>query len=85
MKQTATHEKLDKLMNHIQSKHKTAMMTPETKAKTKCIVGGTPDRAEQWDINLPETKPRFVAGGAVGDFMVSAVTWRSRYGASNAL
>jgi hypothetical protein len=72
-------------MSHILSKHKTVMMTPETKEKTKCIVGGTPDRQEEWDVNLPETKPRFVAGGAVGEFVVSAVTGLSRYGASNAL
>jgi hypothetical protein len=72
-------------MTHILSKHKTVMMTPETKEKTKCIVGGTPDRSEEWDINLPETKPKFMAGGAVGDFVVSAVTGRSRYGSSNAV
>ena len=73
------HEKLDNLMQHIVSKHQTQMMTPETKEKTKCIVGGCPDRTEDWDINLPESKIVKV-GGAVGEFMVSAMTGLSKYG-----
>ena len=66
-------------MLHIQAKHKTAMMTPETKEKTKTIVGGCPDRSLEWDINLPYTKPRSVPGGAVGEFVVSAVTGITKY------
>ena len=77
--QTTVYEKLDPLMLHIQSKHKTAMMTIETKEKTKTIVGGTPDRTEEWDINLPYTKPRSVPGGPVGEFVVSAVTGITKY------
>ena len=66
-------------MIHIMAKHKTAMMTPETKEKTKCIVGGTPDRTEEWDVNLPYTRPR-ATGGAVGEFVYSAMTGLSKYG-----
>ena len=72
-------------MQHIQAKHKTAMMTPETKEKTRTIVGGVADRAEEWDINLPVTKIRQIAGGAVGEFVVSAMTGISKYGSSTAL
>lgn len=66
-------------MIHVTSKHNTTMMTVETKEKTKCIVGGVADRSEDWDVNLPETKVRN-AGGAVGEFVMSAVTGLSKYG-----
>ncbi|KAI6876266.1 hypothetical protein KC343_g12086 [Hortaea werneckii] len=71
--ETAVHEGLDALMNHLLSRHKTSMLTPEVLAKTKCIVGGTPDKVQEWDINLPAAKAHSV-GGMVGEFVVSAVT-----------
>ncbi|RMY51089.1 hypothetical protein D0863_14691 [Hortaea werneckii] len=71
--ETAVHEGLDALMNHLLSRHKTPMLTPEVLAKTKCIVGGTPDKVQEWDINLPTAKAHSV-GGIVGEFVVSAVT-----------
>ncbi|KAI7159467.1 hypothetical protein KC349_g4136 [Hortaea werneckii] len=71
--ETAVHEGLDALMTHLLSRHKTPMLTPEVLAKTKCIVGGTPDKGQEWDINLPAAKMHSV-GGIVGEFVVSAVT-----------
>lgn len=71
--ETAVHEGLDALMNHLLSRHKTPMLTPEVLAKTKCIVGGTPAKVQEWDINLPVAKMHSV-GGIVGEFVVSAVT-----------
>ncbi|KAI7491124.1 hypothetical protein KC357_g1820 [Hortaea werneckii] len=71
--ETAVHEGLDALMNHLLSRHKTPMLTPEVLAKTKCIVGGTPDKVQEWDINLPAAKVQSVSG-KVGEFVVSAVT-----------
>ncbi|KAI7281724.1 hypothetical protein KC345_g3982 [Hortaea werneckii] len=71
--ETAVHEGLDALMNHLLSRHKTPMLTPEVLAKTKCIVGGTPDKVQEWDVNLPAAKVHSV-GGIVGEFVVSAVT-----------
>lgn len=65
-------------MTHIYAKHKTSMMTVETKERTKCIVGGVAERAEDWDVNLPLTKPRG-PGGSVGEFMVSAMSGISKY------
>lgn len=65
-------------MSHIFSKHKTSMMTPETKERTKCIVGGVPERTEEWDVNLPFTRPKG-PGGPVGEFMMSAMSGISKY------
>ncbi|RMY75349.1 hypothetical protein D0863_02646 [Hortaea werneckii] len=71
--ETAVHEGLDALMTHLLSRHKTPMLTPEVLAKTKCIVGGTPDKVQEWDINLPAARMHSV-GGFVGELFVSAVT-----------
>ncbi|GAB1739188.1 hypothetical protein NU219Hw_g3939t1 [Hortaea werneckii] len=71
--ETAVHEGLDALMTHLLTRHKTPMLTPEVLAKTKCIVGGTPDKGQEWDINLPAAKIHSV-GGIVSELIVSAVT-----------
>ncbi|KAK4620097.1 hypothetical protein CLAFUW4_11289 [Fulvia fulva] len=71
-RETAVHPNLDALMSHILSKHKTAMMTPEVKAKTMCIVGGSPEKTQVWDINLPQTHRRKL-GGFVGEYVAKAV------------
>lgn len=63
---TGTHDKLDALMLHIISKHKTAMVTPETRERCKAVVGGVADKREEWDVNLPETRQRG-GYGAVGE------------------
>ncbi|EME41841.1 hypothetical protein DOTSEDRAFT_177211 [Dothistroma septosporum NZE10] len=71
-RETAVH-RLDALMSHILSKHKTAMMTPEVKAKTMCIVGGSPEKNSDWDINLPESHKRKLSG-FVGEYIIKAIT-----------
>ena len=75
---SGVHDRLDGLMLHIVSKHKTAMMTPETRENTKAIVGGVADKAADWDVNLPETR-KLGAMSALGEFTVSAVTGLSKY------
>lgn len=55
------------------------MMTPETRGNTKAVVGGMPDKADEWDVNLPETKKAGLLK-AVGEFTVAAVTGLSKYG-----
>jgi len=76
---TAVHDKIDGLMMHIVTKHKTVMLTPETRENTKAIVGGVADKAADWDVNLPETK-KLGAIGTLGEFSLSAVTGLSKYG-----
>ena len=72
------HDKIDGLMIHVVTKHKTVMMTPETRENTKAIVGGVARKAAEWDVNLPETK-KLGAMTALGEFTVSAVTGLSKY------
>ncbi|KAF7192211.1 hypothetical protein HII31_06243 [Pseudocercospora fuligena] len=71
--ETITYKDLKALLGHVTSKHKTHMMTPEVKEKTRCVVGGAPGKDEVWDINLPETQGRNLMGSA-GRFVISAVT-----------
>lgn len=52
---SVAYEKLDHLMLHITSKHKTAMLTPEIKRKTQCVVGSVAIQEKDWDVNIPET------------------------------
>ncbi|EMC92999.1 hypothetical protein BAUCODRAFT_96468 [Baudoinia panamericana UAMH 10762] len=76
----AAHVDLDSLLWHITAKHKTTMMTPEVRSKTRCIVGGTADRTDEtWDINLPETIKRSM-GTAFGGLVIGAVTGIPGYG-----
>ncbi|KAK6442428.1 hypothetical protein LTR95_001336 [Oleoguttula sp. CCFEE 5521] len=65
----ATYEKLDHLMVHIVSKHKTSMMTPEIKAKTKCMVGGVAKADEDWDMSFPSAVQKG-AGVAADELMI---------------
>ncbi|KAK3071088.1 hypothetical protein LTR53_009282 [Teratosphaeriaceae sp. CCFEE 6253] len=74
---TAVHEKLEHLILHIVSKHKTTMITPETRTKTKCLVGGMTERAEDWDIHIPVSTQKG-AGVAADEFFVSASKFFSR-------
>ncbi|KAK3071870.1 hypothetical protein LTR53_007861 [Teratosphaeriaceae sp. CCFEE 6253] len=74
---TAVHEKLEHLMLHIVSKHKTTMITPETRTKTRCLVGGMTERAEDWDIHIPVSTQKG-AGVAADEFFVSASKFFSR-------
>lgn len=67
------------LMAHIVSKHKTVMLTPETRESCKAVVGGVADKREEWDVNLPETR-KVGAMGALGEFTIAAVTGLSKYG-----
>ncbi|KXT10896.1 hypothetical protein AC579_9860 [Pseudocercospora musae] len=72
--ETIIYKDLKSLLGHVtSSKHKTHMMTPEVKEKTRCVVGGAPGKDEVWDINLPETQGRNLMGSA-GRFVISAVT-----------
>ncbi|KAK6437685.1 hypothetical protein LTR95_006114 [Oleoguttula sp. CCFEE 5521] len=66
---SASYEKLDHLMVHIVSKHKTSMMTPEIKAKTKCMVGGVAKADEDWDISFPSAVQKG-AGVAADELMI---------------
>jgi len=68
---TAAHNKLDHLMVHIISKHKSAMMTPEVKEKTKCVVGGVANQLSDWDINVPESIQKG-AGIVADEFFIPA-------------
>jgi hypothetical protein len=74
---TAVHDKLDHLMVHIISKHKTTMMTPEIRERTKCAVGSFPNQAEDWDIHVPESNQKG-AGVATDEFFISASKFFNR-------
>ncbi|KAF2106662.1 hypothetical protein BDV96DRAFT_328388 [Lophiotrema nucula] len=74
---TAAYDKLDHLMVHVISKHKTKMMTPEVKEKTKCIVGSVVDQRQDWDINVPESNQKG-AGVAADEFFISASKFFNR-------
>ncbi|RDW57299.1 hypothetical protein BP5796_12749 [Coleophoma crateriformis] len=64
------HDKLDHLMVHIISKHKSHMMPLETRKKTKCIVGNVANREEDWDINIPESDQKG-PGIVANEFFIS--------------
>lgn len=66
-------------MEHILAKHKASMITPETKEKTRCIVGRVAEAREDWDVNLTEAKSK-TARRAVRDLMAAAVTGFSDHG-----
>ena len=68
---SACHEKLEHLIVHIISKHKTATMTKEVKEKTKCVVGSDVNKEADWDINVPESGQKG-AGVATDEFFISA-------------
>ncbi|EME88617.1 uncharacterized protein MYCFIDRAFT_79971 [Pseudocercospora fijiensis CIRAD86] len=71
--QTTIYKNLKALLEHVVSRHKTYMLTPEVKEKTRCVVGGAPGKDVVWDVNLPETQGRSLKG-SVGKFVISAVT-----------
>lgn len=71
--QTTKFRDLKQLFGHVVGKHKTHMMTPEVREKTRCVVGGAPGKGQVWDVNLPETQNRNLTGTA-GKFVISAVT-----------
>jgi hypothetical protein len=74
---TAVHDKLDHLMVHIISKHKSTMKTPEIREKTKCIVGSVVSQVEDWDINVPESNQKG-AGVVADEFFISASKFFNR-------
>jgi hypothetical protein len=74
---TAIHDKLDHLMVHIISRHKSSMMTPEVKEKTKCIVGSVGRHVEDWDINVPESNQKG-ANVVADEFLISASKFFNR-------
>jgi hypothetical protein len=74
---TAIHDKLEHLMVHIISKHKSTMMTPEVREKTKCVVGSEANQVEDWDINVPESTQRG-AGVVADEFLISASKFFNR-------
>ena len=56
------------------AKHKASMMTPEIKAKAKCITGGSlvPSQGQQdWDVMVPEAHVKSV-GTAADELRISA-------------
>ena len=74
---TAVHDKLDHLMLHIISKHKSIMLTPEVREKTKCVVGNVVNQVEDWDINVPESYQK--GTGVVADeLLISASKFFNR-------
>ena len=77
---TAVHDKLDHLMVHIISKHKSTMMTPENREKTKCVVGNVANLVEDWDINVPESNQN--GAGVVADefFILASKIFNRRKG-----
>lgn len=77
---TAKHERLEHLFVHIMSKHKSAMLTPEIKGKTKTIIGSVVDKAQDWDIILPESGAKGV-GTTADELRISAgKLWGRRKG-----
>jgi hypothetical protein len=74
---TAVHEKLDHLMVHIISKHKSTMMAPEIRDKTKCVVGSVVKQVEDWDINIPESNQKG-ASVVADEFFISASKFFNR-------
>ncbi|KAF2724462.1 hypothetical protein K431DRAFT_310028 [Polychaeton citri CBS 116435] len=77
---TVAHDRLDHLLLHIITKHKTTMLTPEVKEKTRCITGSIVGQPKDWDINLPESTSKG-AGAAAEEFFISAGKfWNRRKG-----
>ncbi len=74
---TASYDKLDHLLMHIMTGHKVAMITPEVKTQTRCIVGPIAGQTQEWDINLPESKSKG-SGTAADEFFMSASRFWSR-------
>lgn len=74
---TAVHDRLDHLMLHIISKHKTTSMTPEVREKTKCVIGSVVNQGDDWDINVPESNQKG-AGVVADEFLISASRFFSR-------
>jgi len=68
---TACHDKLDHLMVHIISKHKSKTITQEMREKTKCVIGSVANQSEDWDINVPETNQKGAAVAA-DELIISA-------------
>lgn len=62
---TSVYDKLEHLLVHIISKHKSSRMTKEIRAKTKCFIGSDANQADDWDINIPEATPK--VGGVLAD------------------
>jgi hypothetical protein len=62
---TAVHDKVDHLMLHIISKHRSNTITTEMKAKLKCIVGTVVNQGADWDITVPVSNPK--SAGVVAD------------------
>ncbi|KAF2446710.1 hypothetical protein P171DRAFT_429677 [Karstenula rhodostoma CBS 690.94] len=71
------YDKLDHLMVHVISKHKPITLTPETRAKTKCVVGNVAHHLEDWDIHVPESTQKNT-GVATEQFLISASKFFSR-------
>lgn len=68
---SAAHEKLEHLLVHIVAKHKSTMMTPEIKAKTKCVTGNIAGQKQDWDVSVPDSHVKGV-GTAADELRISA-------------
>jgi hypothetical protein len=68
---TAVHDRLEHLIVHIISKHKSFAMTPEVKETTRCVVGSVASTVKTWDINMPESNQKGASTRA-DEFFISA-------------
>lgn len=71
-RRSALHEGVEALMAHVAAKHCTNL-TPEVRARTRCVIGRLAGKEEGWDVNLEEVGARG-AGKGVGRWMLRAVT-----------
>ncbi|KAM0720659.1 hypothetical protein Q7P37_004796 [Cladosporium fusiforme] len=68
-RRSGVHDGAEALMAHVAAKHCTNL-TPEVRARTRCVVGRLAGKGEGWDVNLEN-----VGGGKmVGRWIVRAVT-----------
>lgn len=68
-KRTSTYFTTEKLTSHIHAKHRTKL-TPEVREKTRCIVGRSATREEQWDCNIADIGSQ---GGVLKKFMIKSL------------
>jgi hypothetical protein len=68
---SVVHDRIDHLMLHIISKHRSSTITPDVKAKTKCVIGTVVNQGADWDINIPVSNSKS-AGMAADELLMSA-------------
>lgn len=70
-RRSGVHGSADALAAHVVAKHRTNL-TPEVRARTRCVVGRVAGKEEGWDVNLTQVTSR--SGAGVGRWVLRAVT-----------